>query len=93
MAEERSWRRRGGVEGAVGGGVGGQEEMEVPELHLHQAELPEVSAELEGPQDGVLLRQHDEGRAGQTAVDVQTEPYGQGERHRDTLHMNRERET
>lgn len=47
-----------------------------PELYLHQAQLPQVSAELEGAQDGVLLRQHDECGAGQAAVDVQAEPAG-----------------
>lgn len=46
----------------------------VPELHLHQAELPEVHAQLKGPENGIFLGEHDQRRAGQAAVDVQTEP-------------------
>lgn len=46
----------------------------VPELHLHQAELPEVHAQLEGPENWIFLGEHDQRRAGQAAVDVQTEP-------------------
>lgn len=48
--------------------------MDVPELHLDQAELLEVRAQLEGPENGILLGQHDQRGAGQAAVDVQAEP-------------------
>lgn len=45
-----------------------------PELHLHEAELLEVCAELECSKNRVLLGQHDERRARQAAVDVKAEP-------------------
>ena len=47
---------------------------DVPELHLDQAELLEVRAQLKGPENGILLGQHDQRGAGQAAVDVQAEP-------------------
>ena len=49
-------------------------QVSVPELHLHQAELSEVCAQLKGPEDGVLLGQHDQRGAGQAPVDVQSKP-------------------
>ncbi len=45
----------------------------IPELHLHQAELLEVCAQLKGPENGIFLCQHDQRGAGQAAVDVQAE--------------------
>ena len=48
----------------------------IPELHLNQTELPEVCAQLKGPEYGVLLGQHDQRGARQAAVDVQPEPDG-----------------
>lgn len=35
-----------------------------PELHLNQAELLEVCAQLEGSENGVFLGQHDQRGAG-----------------------------
>lgn len=46
----------------------------VPELHLNQAELLEVCTQLKGPEYGIFLSQHDQGGAGQAAVDVQAKP-------------------
>lgn len=46
----------------------------VPELHLNQAELPEVCTQLKGSEYGIFLSQHDQRGAGQAAVDVQAEP-------------------
>lgn len=53
---------------------GATQRTDVPELHLDQAELLEVRAQLEGPENGILLGQHDQRGAGQAAVDVQAEP-------------------
>lgn len=49
----------------------------VPELHLHCTELLQVITELEGPQDGILLSEHNQGWTCQAAVDIQAKPVGQ----------------
>lgn len=46
----------------------------VPKLHLDQAELLQVCAQLKSSENGIFLGQHDQRGAGQAAVDVQAEP-------------------
>lgn len=51
-----------------------KQQLDLPKLHLYKAELLQVCAQLKRSQNGILLRQHDECRARQAAVDVKPEP-------------------